>query len=778
VTTANAGQLLTPDATTDGVIDCRPASGMLGVLFNSTNFTSLAGFTPNGATPTIVGSALQFSGGMQDFTHSFDFDQYTTLPLWSQTGTITVGSQSSTSVGLGLGTRSYEVGGALLGVVGYVDLTTGTITSGHVYVTALSGGTGVTLANAPTPLSISAGDVVQVQVTRNYNIITTTATDLTTNAAPVIASATYSLAAGAPALLPNLGRFAVYNFGGTQTLTSLNISSAAPVGADVVLVGDSKTVPYYAGIMTNAWSAAVGASIRSVTEAGGSDESADALLNLPEIEALKPNNVVLNIGRNDYCTGTSVGTVLANIESFTTQLEALGIKVYQMLPLYETVCDQSALTSAIAGEYPSTSFTANVEPGFSSSSPDGIHPGTIAQPIIYNAITSYLQGKGINFIYPNYQQYEMATGVLNPNRIIAGGPLEDGGGTYLMGYGFPKTNTTLHRVGSLAQSNDNTSPFGLFVDVQGSATSGDESITMDTGHDGIDNTGVLNVQTGGGFLNVGAYTPNTPTTVITGLGQINFVIPVAYEAFNPTGIGWGIDLSTNTLTTANYGWEFLHTPGATTTADDFSLYVAPPPAGTALSKVVTFRGDLSTTFAGVASAANLIDRGLISQPCIGTSSTGQLQAGTGCSPSAGIEGNIQDSDGAGGFQDSGIASTNVATITGTFGAWTQTTPIPTCGTGSGTLSSALRVGQVGKTASYSLTVTIASVGTCAGAISVGFPFTAESSAVGSCRGNTTGTQGYIEIPASQTSGFALNYAGATLATTEAGFTCSGTVEIQ
>jgi hypothetical protein len=71
-------------------------------------------------------------------------------------------------------------------------------------------------------------------------------------------------------------------------------------------------------------------------------------------------------------------------------------------------------------------------------------------------------------------------------------------------------------------------------------------------------------------------------------------------------------------------------------------------------------------------------------------------------------------------------------------AFTATTPVPTCQSGSGTLSSAVRTKTIGKTTVVNVTVTITAIGTCGGFFSVGLPNTAQGLTIFAGVNNSSG----------------------------------------
>jgi lysophospholipase L1-like esterase len=369
----------------------------LGTIYSATTFSSLANFTTNGATASISAGAISLSGGSGTFTSTLDYNSYTALPKWKMTATITVGAVTGSSYGMGLGIRSYNSTTAI-SLTGRIDLTSNS-TGGTLYINSTAG---AQVAQSAAMLPFSAGDQLVLSVYRNEDMLTVSAYDLTTKSAPVTVSYQFLEAYPQTNLLPNTGRFAMFSIGGAQTVTSLTIFSEAPKNADVALVGDSKTVGYYAGNYGQSFAALLQNSFRSVTLGGASDKTSEVLLRVPEIIALAPKVVVLNIARNDVANGVAAATYEANYASIVSQLQAAGIPVYHLLPLYETVANQSTLTSWIQGTYPASNVIDSQGVNYSGTAStvlaaDDIHPNAFYHGKIYEAIRSALANTNFNF---------------------------------------------------------------------------------------------------------------------------------------------------------------------------------------------------------------------------------------------------------------------------------------------------------------------------------------------------------------------------------------------
>ena len=123
------------------------------------------------------------------------------------------------------------------------------------------------------------------------------------------------------------------------------------------------------------------------------------------------------------------------------------------------------------------------------------------------------------------------------------------------------------------------------------------------------------------------------------------------------------------------------------------------------------------------------------------------------------------------------------------GAWTHTTPTPTCQSGSFTTAAAnLGVLQIGKTATVSISVNVTAIGSCTTSLGTVVPLTFTGNAQGtgtapagvlSCMNYTTGTGGYAYIPYNSSNAYIYSNAGANLiAASGQVINCGGVVETQ
>lgn len=468
VTDGSGGWALQPYSGSSG--NFVATRNVLGTILNQSTFTSLTGFTPNGTTPTVSGGQLQFSGGTGTETASLDYNYFTTLTNWSETINMVAGTVTSSSYGLALGVRSAEVNGGFDQAFAGFGMATGAA-AGFVSIysgSAQGGATPPIVATSTSALSFSAGDTIQLSVALNYNVMTATVSDLTTASAPVTVSYTFLFTYLQTAFPPNIGKFAIYNFGGSQNVSSWSITSTTQKNAQVAFIGDSKTVGYYAGTYGNAFALAMQANLNDIIEAGGNDATGDVLLNLPEIISLHPQAVVLNIGRNDLCEySISLGTIEANYASIVSQLQAANITVYHLLPIYETACNQASLTSYITSTYTSvnqitSTLAAYAGTGSNVLAGDGIHPNALGHQLIYNALFSFFQALNATNLLFNPYVSPVATSTIQTGvtRIIQTQTLASTGNSVT--FTIPAGFTNLH----IYMSASNTSGSSASIQMQ------------------------------------------------------------------------------------------------------------------------------------------------------------------------------------------------------------------------------------------------------------------------------------------------------------------------
>jgi lysophospholipase L1-like esterase len=272
-------------------------------------------------------------------------------------------------------------------------------------------------------------------LTRVYDVISGFVEDQTTGQI-VNLSYTYTpQPAGTGQTPPNIGTYSIYSFGGTQTLTSLKISSGTAKGADVACIGDSKTVPIgstnYAGGWCNLLQSG---GYRALTLAGSGDLTASIVAEVPEIIALAPKNAVLMIGGNDVRSSVSSGTYEANISSIVSSLTAAGINVYvSTYPVENSGVNMTTLNTFIASTFPTSFIDINNSfPQTGSGVPatwlftDSVHPAQPFHTYIAQSVLTRLQHDAIGQQFPSYHSTSGAQTIAHGTVALATSAIASG----------------------------------------------------------------------------------------------------------------------------------------------------------------------------------------------------------------------------------------------------------------------------------------------------------------------------------------------------------------
>jgi lysophospholipase L1-like esterase len=358
-----------------------------GVLYDKTSWSNLTDFSTRGTTPIVSSGKIIFSGGTNDLTKTIDLSA-TTRERYLMHLEYQVGPISSTSDGLGIGTRSISPN-ATFGIVAIL-VVNNTGNAGKVLI--LDQFNSSVITTSTNSLSFSANDTVVLELERKRDTFIATSWNKSTSGTPVSVSYTYSLNEGPAHVLPNTGTFSVYNFGGVQSMTALKITSREAKKSRLIVIGDSKSVGYYAGI-GGRFGSLLGNSFQPTNvHAGAADTLHELIAAKNEIISLAPVNVTLSIGSNDIGYGDSVATTFANYQTYVSALINAGINVFHLLPFYQTTIggELDDLAALIVSNYPSSNVIDCRTPMKQCPScylaSDNVHPNASGNALIYNTI--------------------------------------------------------------------------------------------------------------------------------------------------------------------------------------------------------------------------------------------------------------------------------------------------------------------------------------------------------------------------------------------------------
>ncbi len=354
-----------------------------GSLSNWTTVATTSTFTPGA-------SGLAITGGNATFNQYIKYDSiYTAVEKYSMVLTFIATENSSTSTGVWLGT----FGATVLGNACRFVCATGT-NEGKVN---LYSGSSTSLAVSTTGVALNAGDRIRLTFTRNQQVLSVTAENLTQGGS-VSTTYTMALTAVEPASAPSTAQFAIGNLRGTQTIESISITSDSLKKTWLNFVGDSITNGKFAGSVAARFANATMATSPKIYQVtGGPGDRTSYILNrMPEILLMNPKYIILSIGKNDVRAGVASATYTANYTSIRNQLAAAGITVIHLLSTPEDVIVLTTLNNHINtmnstyGDTVIDVFTplkdGSNQLAAAYDSGDGIHPNAAGQALMASTI--------------------------------------------------------------------------------------------------------------------------------------------------------------------------------------------------------------------------------------------------------------------------------------------------------------------------------------------------------------------------------------------------------
>lgn len=314
------------------------------VLYNKSYWTSISDFTNVGNTLTATTSGrLALSGGTSDFSKYFQISSIQNTDENKEYSiTFQINSTIATSFGIGIGAKSVNTWYAANSFVRF-DPTTNTIT--------IYSSTNVALASTSTGHSVAINDVLKLTFTQIGNIIGASLENIT-QASKSAVSVTGNLGTTKNLLLPNSAKPTIYNFSGSFDILGINILSNSNISPDVAFIGDSKTQGYSSTSIGQRF-ASLNDKIGTVGVFGADGDRTVELVNSVDFisQVIHPKIAILCIGRNDLASSVPDATWQSNYRLIVTKLQSTGTVIVHLLPIPETVQDQTVLRNWIIAEY-------------------------------------------------------------------------------------------------------------------------------------------------------------------------------------------------------------------------------------------------------------------------------------------------------------------------------------------------------------------------------------------------------------------------------------------
>jgi lysophospholipase L1-like esterase len=345
----------------------------IGSIYSSNGWTNLNDFNVlTGFTVSVgAGGTLNFSGGTGVYSQRVELLEYTRLENFTVRAIYKRTAAAKSGYHLGV----FSINGvAPRGIFGYYSADT--IGIGNVQ----------TVTFTSTAFTTATNDVVELMLTKNGPNIVLKATNYTTGTTATL-TYTYSLTSISEPLTVNTGRFSLGTFGSTFQVQHYSVYSSDLRRAKVAFVGDSITEGYCASTYENGFVRRLNKvySGSTVLHAAENDRTAELLLRLPQLIALKPKNAIVYIGANDIATLVPSSTYNANINSIYSQLTNAGIRTIFLIG-YATSINFTTLNANLRATIPDSNL---IDPKTSDSSnfiADGLHYNDTGNDAVYKAI--------------------------------------------------------------------------------------------------------------------------------------------------------------------------------------------------------------------------------------------------------------------------------------------------------------------------------------------------------------------------------------------------------
>lgn len=379
----------------------------VGRLFSWSFASGLTGWSSSGAGSTwaLSSDKLQVSGGggAADYTNFYRYDSYPIVFAGQQPSIVNfTPSVNATNAGEGIGI-GIKTNDNVLDFLVKIDLSN-TGTRGQVLIYRIVSGTPTLLATSATNLAFTTNvDSLSLELHKRVDgFVVAKAYNNTTGNSVQVISAT-SVAWG----VNRMSKVAIWHFGGTQLIPTVNLKNSSPKSKKVVLIGDSLTNGYYFTFLSQGYSEAY-------LEAGSGATSANIVSCLDSILNCGATNAVLMIGMNDAMNSVASGTYMANIRIIVNALQEVGINpvICYVTPTnnagYNTFIQ--AYNTALLAEYNGVytivdtysplsvgnNLTGLLQAGYNSG--DDIHPNSTGYGLITKAIQSATAASLMSFL--------------------------------------------------------------------------------------------------------------------------------------------------------------------------------------------------------------------------------------------------------------------------------------------------------------------------------------------------------------------------------------------
>lgn len=353
-----------------------------------------ASYTQGGSVATWVadGSKMVITAGSFAMTEYLKRNDYkTNAEEFTNEFKFVLKAYTSSSYGIGHRIFSSTNGGYAGAGFGYIfHCNTAAADAGKIRIYNV--GTSTVVAESVNKIALAVDDVISCKIVSIRNVFQILVTNETTGRAISLAY-TFPLIYPAIRQTPNSIEFAIQTYGGTYHVTEWTHTCDTIVNADYMTVGDSMSAGYFGGSTDDRFTNVLASMDRTktgVVYARQGIVTQDIVDNLPEIVALSPKRVFLLIGYNDLSKGYTQESILTNLTTIKTTLEADGIEV-----IFLSIIKNVTLNAAIVSTFATSNRFIDVNTSITSNgttyqavydSGDTIHPSKLANQVIARII--------------------------------------------------------------------------------------------------------------------------------------------------------------------------------------------------------------------------------------------------------------------------------------------------------------------------------------------------------------------------------------------------------
>ncbi len=368
-------------------------TGQVGTIYSKNSWTQTSDFITNGNTSaTLSGNYVNITSATQDDWNNIVYitNNRTKLEKWNFKLRFRIVAWAGNSYGIGFGLKSANPN-VQNDVMGFIQTTTSG--AGGLYILK----SGRTIMSTGPTLGVSLNDEIDLEGRFYDSVFQFTAHNITSGST---ASMSFTYASnGSTHVVPNTGRFALMELGGTHQVQQIEISSEEITGANIVAIGDSKTIGYFSNTFAGRYAAQLRNNYGQVViSAGGADRVTHVLDRKDEVLQLAGSKYLLSIGSNDLRFGATLMELQTNYDSLVRTLQATGAQVYHIVlpedPTKPLGVNLLAFRNWVAATYPA--YYINVWDSVSTNdvlkgiydTGDGVHLNQLANNKIYQAIVA------------------------------------------------------------------------------------------------------------------------------------------------------------------------------------------------------------------------------------------------------------------------------------------------------------------------------------------------------------------------------------------------------